>query len=43
VIERIRSFGSEPVGGTPEDTVKFFNEDRVRWKKAVDVSNLQKL
>jgi tripartite-type tricarboxylate transporter receptor subunit TctC len=43
VIDRIRSFGSEPVGGTPEDTVKFFNEDRVRWKRAVEVANLQKL
>jgi tripartite-type tricarboxylate transporter receptor subunit TctC len=41
VIERFRSIGSEPVGGTPEDTEKFFAEERVRWKRAVDVAKLK--
>jgi tripartite-type tricarboxylate transporter receptor subunit TctC len=43
VIDRMRSIGSEPVGGTPADIQKFFAEDRVRWKRAVDTANLQKL
>jgi len=43
VIERIRSIGSEPVGGTPAEVQKFFVEERVRWKRAVEVANLQKL
>ena len=43
VIEKFRSVGSEPVGGTPEEVEKFFAEERVRWKRAVDVAKLQKL
>lgn len=43
VIERFRAIGSEPVGGTPEDVEKFFAEERVRWKRAVDVAHLQKM
>ena len=43
VIERMRSIGSEPVGGTPAEVQKFFVEERARWKRAVEVSNLQKL
>ena len=43
VIERMRSIGSEPVGGTPADVQKFFVEERMRWKRAVEVANLQKL
>jgi tripartite-type tricarboxylate transporter receptor subunit TctC len=43
VIEKFRAVGSEPVGGTPEDVEKFFAEERVRWKRAVEVAKLQKL
>jgi tripartite-type tricarboxylate transporter receptor subunit TctC len=43
VIDRIRAIGSEPVGGTPAELQKFFAEERVRWKRAVEVANLQKL
>jgi tripartite-type tricarboxylate transporter receptor subunit TctC len=43
VIDRIRAIGSEPVGGTPAEVQKFFVEERARWKRAVDVANLQKL
>jgi tripartite-type tricarboxylate transporter receptor subunit TctC len=43
VIEKFRAVGSEPVGGTPEDVEKFFAEERVRWKQAVDVAKLQKM
>ena len=43
VIEKFRAIGSEPVGGTPEDVEKFFAEERVRWKRAVDVAKLQKM
>ena len=43
MIEKFRSVGSEPVGGTPEEVEKFFAEERVRWKRAVDVAKLQKM
>ena len=43
VIEKFRAIGSEPVGGTPDDVEKFFAEERVRWKRAVEVAKLQKL
>jgi tripartite-type tricarboxylate transporter receptor subunit TctC len=43
VIEKFRLVGSEPVGGTPEDVDKFFAEERVRWKRAVEVAKLQKM
>ncbi len=43
VIEKFRSVGSEPVGGTPADVEKFFAEERIRWKRAVEVANLQKM
>jgi tripartite-type tricarboxylate transporter receptor subunit TctC len=41
IIERFRSIGSEPVGGTPEDTEKFFAAERARWKRAVEVAKLK--
>ena len=43
VIEKFRAVGSEPVGGTPEEVEKFFSEERVRWKRAVDVAKIPKL
>ncbi len=43
VIDKIRAIGSEPIGGTPEQVEKFFAEERVRWKQAVDVAKLQKM
>ncbi len=43
VIQKIRAIGSEPIGGTPDEVEKFFAEERVRWKRAVDVANLQKM
>ena len=33
----------QAVVSTPEDVEKFFAEERVRWKRAVDVAKLQKL
>jgi tripartite-type tricarboxylate transporter receptor subunit TctC len=35
VIEKMRAFGSEPVGGTPAEVVAFLNTERVRWEGAV--------
>jgi hypothetical protein len=43
VIDKFRSIGSEPIGGTPDEVEKYFAEERVRWKKAVDVAKLQKM
>jgi tripartite-type tricarboxylate transporter receptor subunit TctC len=42
MVARLRAIGAEPVGGTPAEVLKFFAEDRVRWKHAVDVANLTK-
>ena len=33
VIDKFRSIGSTPVGGTPDEIEKFFVEERVRWKQ----------
>ena len=43
VIEKFRSIGSEPVGGTPAEVEKFFVEERARWKRAVEMAKLQKM
>jgi tripartite-type tricarboxylate transporter receptor subunit TctC len=43
VAEKFRAIGSEPIGGTPEQIEKYFAEERVRWKQAVDVAKLQKM
>jgi tripartite-type tricarboxylate transporter receptor subunit TctC len=43
VVAKFRAIGSEPVGGTPEEVETFFAEERVRWKRAVDVAKLEKL
>ncbi len=43
VMAKMRSIGSEPIGGSPDDVEKFFAEERVRWKQAVDVAKLQKM
>jgi tripartite-type tricarboxylate transporter receptor subunit TctC len=42
VIEKMRSFGSEPVGGTPEQVAVFLKEERVRWEAAVKAANITK-
>jgi tripartite-type tricarboxylate transporter receptor subunit TctC len=42
VIEKMRSFGSEPVGGTPEEVAAFLKEERVRWQAAVKAANINK-
>jgi tripartite-type tricarboxylate transporter receptor subunit TctC len=42
VAEKFGSFGSRPVGGTPEDTVTFLKEDRKRWEAAVKSAKIEK-
>jgi tripartite-type tricarboxylate transporter receptor subunit TctC len=32
VVEKFATFGSRPIGGTPEDTSAFLKEERVRWE-----------
>jgi tripartite-type tricarboxylate transporter receptor subunit TctC len=41
IVEKFRSIGSEPVGGTPEDVERFFAQERVRWKRAVEAAKIQ--
>ena len=43
VIAKFRSIGPEPIGGTPDEIEKYFVEERVRWKQAVEVAKLQKM
>jgi tripartite-type tricarboxylate transporter receptor subunit TctC len=43
VTEKFRAIGSEPIGGTPDEVEKYFAEERVRWKQAVEVAKLQKM
>jgi tripartite-type tricarboxylate transporter receptor subunit TctC len=40
VASRFRAIGSEPVGGTPEEVEKFFAQERIRWKRAVDAAKI---
>jgi tripartite-type tricarboxylate transporter receptor subunit TctC len=42
VGEKMRSFGSEPVGGTPDEMVEFLKAERVRWEAAVKAANIPK-
>jgi tripartite-type tricarboxylate transporter receptor subunit TctC len=38
VGEKLRAFGSEPVGGTVAELTSFLAGERVRWKRAVEIS-----
>jgi tripartite-type tricarboxylate transporter receptor subunit TctC len=38
----MRSFGSEPVGGTPEQTVQFLKSERPRWEAAIKAAKIPK-
>ena len=42
VVERARSFGSETVGGTPEQVAAFLKGERVLWEAAVKAAKLGK-
>lgn len=42
VIERMRAFGSEPVGGTPDEVAAFIASERAPWAAAVKAANLKK-
>ncbi|RAI40294.1 Bug family tripartite tricarboxylate transporter substrate binding protein [Rhodoplanes roseus] len=40
VIEKMRAFGSEPVGGTPAETAAFLKSERTRWEAAVKAAKI---
>jgi tripartite-type tricarboxylate transporter receptor subunit TctC len=42
VVARLRSFGSEPVGGTPEEVAAFLKSERVRWEAAIKAAKIVK-
>jgi tripartite-type tricarboxylate transporter receptor subunit TctC len=42
VAEKMRSFGSEPVGGTPEEMAEFLKRERVRWQAAIHAAKIPK-
>jgi tripartite-type tricarboxylate transporter receptor subunit TctC len=41
VQERLRSFGTEPAGGSVEELTAFIAAERVRWKQAVEASRTE--
>jgi tripartite-type tricarboxylate transporter receptor subunit TctC len=42
IAEKMRSFGSEPVGGTPDDAVAFLKNERGVWEAAVKAAKIPK-
>jgi len=42
VTQTMRSFGSEPVGGTPEQTAEFLKSERSRWEAAIKAAKIPK-
>ena len=42
VIVKLNSFGSRPVGGTPEQTAAFLKDERVRWQTAIKAAGIKK-
>jgi tripartite-type tricarboxylate transporter receptor subunit TctC len=42
VVETMRSFGSEPVGGTAEQTAQFLESERPRWEAAINAAKIPK-
>jgi tripartite-type tricarboxylate transporter receptor subunit TctC len=42
VAETMRSFGSEPVGGTAEEAVQFMKSERPRWEAAIKAAKIPK-
>jgi tripartite-type tricarboxylate transporter receptor subunit TctC len=42
VSEKMRSFGSEPVGGTPNEVAAFLKDERMRWEAAVKAAKIPK-
>jgi tripartite-type tricarboxylate transporter receptor subunit TctC len=38
IVEKLRAFGSEPGGGSIAELAQFLGEERVRWKRAVEIS-----
>lgn len=42
VVAKLESFGSRPVGGTPEQTVAFLKQERVRWQNAIEAAKIKK-
>lgn len=42
VVERFRAIGSEPGGGSPDEVERFFAQERIRWKRAVEAAGVGK-
>jgi tripartite-type tricarboxylate transporter receptor subunit TctC len=42
IAEKMRSFGAEPVGGTPEKTAEFLKSERPRWEAAIKAAKVPK-
>jgi tripartite-type tricarboxylate transporter receptor subunit TctC len=37
IADKLRAFGSEPAGGSVAELAQFLADERVRWKRAVDI------
>jgi tripartite-type tricarboxylate transporter receptor subunit TctC len=42
VMATMRSFGAEPVGGTPEQAAEFLKSERPRWEAAIKAAKIPK-
>jgi tripartite-type tricarboxylate transporter receptor subunit TctC len=42
IAEKIKSLGSDPVGGTPEELTVFLKTERVRWEAAIKAAKIPK-
>jgi tripartite-type tricarboxylate transporter receptor subunit TctC len=42
VRERLKSWGSEPVGGTPKDMQRYLDTERARWGEAVRQAGIER-
>ena len=42
IRDRLLSWGSEPLGGTPEDMDRMLEVDRARWGRVVQMAGIEK-
>jgi tripartite-type tricarboxylate transporter receptor subunit TctC len=40
VQKRFADLSAEPVGGTPQDTAKYFHEEAERWKNVITAAHV---
>jgi tripartite-type tricarboxylate transporter receptor subunit TctC len=41
VVRRLQDLGADPVGGSPEQTAVFLDEERTRWHQVIDSAGIR--